>query len=146
MKPENNSEETTGRGCSSHALFGVDGATGRGFEIVKFEDEYGYPCSIQESSRAVCENDDGTVDDPLGWIWLGIDDAKPQIMKSKARELGMELPPGEVSGWMPYPIPNDVLLTTRMHLNQTQVRGLIDRLTLWLETGSLTPNRFKSDL
>ena len=125
---------------ASGALFGVDGATGRGFEIVEFRDDYDHPCSIQESSRAVCENEDGTVDDPLGWIWLGIDDAKPQIMKSVAKKMGMELPPGEVSGWMPYPIPEDVLLTTRMHLNETQVRGLIDRLTLWLETGSLAPN------
>jgi site-specific DNA-methyltransferase (adenine-specific) len=127
-------------GVASTDLFGVDGATGRGFPYVEFRDEYGEKCSIQISSRAVFENEDGTVDDPLGWIWLGIDDAKPQIMKSKAKALGMELPPGEVSGWMPYPIPDDVLLTTRMHLNETQVRGLIARLTLWLETGNLSPN------
>lgn len=121
-------------------MFGVDGATGRGFPLVTFSDEYGHACSIQESSRAVCENDDGTVDDPLGWIWLGIDDPNPQIMKSKALALGMKLPPGEVSGWMPYPLPDDVSINTRMHLNEMQVRGLIERLTLWLETGTLTPN------
>jgi hypothetical protein len=46
---------------------------------------------------------------------------------------------------MPYPLPEDVLLTTRMHLNETQVRGLMARLTLWLETGSLTPNSHLSD-
>jgi len=138
--PETPAEEKDLVGIATHALFGVDGATGRGFPYVEFRDEYGEKCSIQESSRAVFENEDGTVDDPLGWIWLGIDDAKPQIMKSKAQALGMELPPGEVSGWMPYPLPEDVLLTTRMHLNETQVRGLIARLTLWLETGSLTPN------
>ena len=127
-------------GVASTDLFGVDGATGRGFPYVEFSDEYGEKCSIQISSRAVFENEDGTVDDPLGWIWLGIDDAKPQIMKLKAKALGMELRPGEVSGWMPYPIPDDVLLTTRMHLNEKQVRGLIARLTLWLETGNLSPN------
>jgi hypothetical protein len=27
-----------------------------------------------------------------------------------------------------------------MHLNEKQVRGLIARLTLWLETGDLSPN------
>jgi hypothetical protein len=138
--PETPAEEKDLVGIATHALFGVDGATGRGFDTVTFHDEYGHECSIQESSRAVFENDDGTVNDPLGWIWLGIDDAKPQIMKSVAKKMGMELPPGEVSGWMPYPIPEDVLLTTRMHLNETQVRGLITRLTLWLKTGSLTPN------
>ena len=127
-------------GSDAHALFGVDGATGRGFEIVKFRDEYDKECSIQESSRAVCENDDGTVDDPLGWIWLGIDNAEPKIMKSDAFRMGIPVPPGPITGWMPYEIPPEVSLTTRMHLNETQVRGLIDRLTLWLETGDLSPN------
>lgn len=144
--PETPAEEKDSVGIATHALFGVDGATERGFPRVTFFDENGYECSIQESSCAVCENEDGTGDDPLGCIWLGIDDAKPQIMESKARALGMQLPPGEVSGWMPYPIPPDVQLTTRMHLNETQVRGLIARLTLWLETGSLTPNAAMSEV
>jgi hypothetical protein len=122
-------------------LFGVDDETCRGFRLVKFTDEYGKECSLQISSRAVCENEDGTVDDPLGWIWLGIDDAEPLIMKTKARELGMPLPPGEVRGWMPYPVPEDVLMHTRMHLNEQQVRGLIARLQTWLDTGAFsTPN------
>ncbi len=118
--------------------FGIDKVTDRGFHCVEFKDSYGEKCSVQISSRAVTQNEDGTVDNPLGWIWLGIDDAKPQIMKTKARELGMELPPGEVSGWMPYPIPKDVLLSTRMHLSENQVRGLIERLTSWLDTGCLS--------
>jgi hypothetical protein len=132
-------ETDTPQKAAARDAFGVDGAAGRGFKLVKFRDEYGEDCSIQESSRTACENDDRTVDDPKGWIWLGIDDAKPRIMKAKARALGIEPPPGEVGGWMPYPLPEDVLLTTRMHLNETQVRGLVARLTLWLETGSLTP-------
>jgi len=145
MKSPEENQLTPGQGLPSADLFGVDGTTGRGFELVEFRDAYSEKCSIQESSACPCENEDGTVDDPLGWIWLGIDDAKPQILKTVARKMGMELPPGEVSGWMPYPIPDDVLLTTRMHLNETQVRGLIARLTLWLETGSLTPNTKLSD-
>lgn len=142
---DQNESDTPQEAVASDALFGVARTTGRGFPLIEFRDEYDHPCSIQESSRAVCENEDGTVDDPLGWIWLGIDDAKPQIMKSKAKALGMELPPGEVSGWMPYPIPDDVLLTTRMHLNEKQVRGLVSVLTRWLETGTLTPNAELSD-
>lgn len=144
MKSPEENQLTPGQGLSSADLFGVDETTGRGFPRVAFLDEYGEECSIQESSRAVFEDDDGNVSDPLGWIWLGIDDAKPQIMKSKAKALGLELPPGEVSGWMPFPVPDDVLMTTRMHLNETQVRGLIARLTLWLETGSLSPNTLMS--
>jgi hypothetical protein len=118
-------------------LFGEATHTQRGFELVNFKDEYDTPCSLQESSRAVCENEDGSVDDPLGWLWLGVDDPAPQVMKSKAKALGLTLPPGEVTGWMPYPIPEDVHMTTRMHLNEKQVRGLIARLELWLETGRI---------
>lgn len=135
-----NFDEASGGGLPALPLFGVDGATGRGFPIVEFRDEYDHACSIQESSRAVCENDDGTVDDPLGWLWLGIDDPQPQIMKRDVQRLGLELPPGEVTGWMPYPLPEEVHVTTRMHLNETQVRGIIARLQGWLDTGSLTPN------
>jgi len=118
--------------------FGTDSTTNRGFPVVEFKDEYDTECSLQISSRAVIEDEDGTVDDPLGWIWLGIDDAEPKILKTNARKLGIELPPGEVSGWMPYPVPDEVLMNTRMHLNEQQVRGLIARLQTWLETGDFT--------
>ncbi len=117
---------------------GDEKETARGFSLITFKDAYGASCSIQESSACPCENDDGTVDNPLGWIWLGIDDADPKIMKTKARELGMALPPGECTGWMPYPLSEDVLLTTRMHLNETQVRGLVARLQQWLDKGTLS--------
>ena len=103
--------------------------TERGFGHVQFNDEYEHKSSIQISSRAVCENEDGSVNDPLGWIWLGIDDAAPEIMVSKARELGMEIPEGKENGWMPYPLPQEVHMTTRMHLNEVQVRGLVAVLT-----------------
>jgi hypothetical protein len=56
-------------------------------------------------------------------------------MKSQAEALGLELPPGEVSGWMPYPIPKEVLIGTRMHLNREQVASLIHDLSQWLKTG-----------
>ena len=128
------SETTQGR---NDMLWGDDDKTCRGFEIVHFKDEYGAECSLQISSAAVFANEDGTVGDPLGWIRLGKDDAEPVIMKSKARELGIPLPPGDVSGWMPYPVPNDVEIHTRMHLNEQQVRGLIARLQTWLDTGAL---------
>ena len=124
-------------------MLGKFSTTHRGFEIVHFRDEYGVQCSLQISSACIVENEDGTVDDPLGWVWLGVDDADPKVMKSKARELGLQLPPGEVSGWMPYPIPDDVLLTTRMHLNEEQVRGLVERLQTWLDTGQLAAKQVK---
>jgi hypothetical protein len=56
-------------------------------------------------------------------------------MKSDALRLGMELPGGPVEGWMPYPLPKEALLSTRMHLNKKQVRALAAMLNLWLRTG-----------
>jgi hypothetical protein len=69
------------------------------------------------------------------FIWLGVNDGKPQVMKSQATAWGLELPPGEVSGWMPYTIPQEVQISTRMHLSRDQVEGLVERLQRWLETG-----------
>jgi hypothetical protein len=108
--------------------------TGRGFEIINFDDRYGVACSLQQSSLS------GDDDEPPGHtaIWLGPNDADPKIMKSKAEELGVPLPSGEVSGWMPYPIPEQVLLTTRMHLDRQLVVQLVHRLQTWLETGSFS--------
>lgn len=116
---------------------GTESETNRGWQYVSFKDEYDHDCSLQISSRAICENEDGTVDDPLGWIWLGLDSIKPRIMKTDAQRLGLKLPPGEVTGWMDYPTPKEVIFHSRMHLNEQQVRGLIARLQIWLETGEL---------
>lgn len=122
---------------TSTSMLGEEGKTRRGFELVTFLDTYDKKCSLQESSRGVCEEEDGTVTDPLGWIWLGIDDPEPMVMKRDALRMGLQLPPGEVSGWMPFEIPKEVLIHTQMHLNEQQVRGLVARLNLWLGTGSL---------
>ena len=111
--------------------------TDRGFELLSFKDVYNLGCSLQISSRAVCENEDGSVDNPLGWLWLGIDDAQPTIMVSDARELGLEIPEGLMNGWMPYKVPEEVLMHTRMHLGEKEVRGLVNKLTKWLETSEL---------
>lgn len=42
-----------------------------------------------------------------------------------------------MNGWTPYTLPEGVLITTQMHLNEHQVKALIARLQLWLDTGSL---------
>lgn len=115
-------------------MLGEDTITPRGFKVVEFEDAYGYECSLQQSS-AVGDDDDAMENPGSSFVWLGIDNGKPQVMKSQAKALGLTLPPGEVSGWMPYPIPEEVQISTRMHLNREQVKGLIERLQRWLETG-----------
>ena len=138
MEKPNDANNGGDSSVESTDLFGVDGATHRGFPLVTFRDTNDCECSLQESSRAVFENEDGTVDDPLGWIWLGIDDPEPKVMWKDAAKLGVKT--DATSGWVPYPIPEEVLLSTRMHLNEKQVRGLIDRLQQWLDTGTLSPN------
>jgi len=107
--------------------------TQRGFELVEFSDTHGDKCSIQESSACTVEGDDNG----QGFLWIGIDDPQPKILATVAQRLGLPIPPGEVSGWVPYPIHDDVLISTRMHLNEPQVRALVEKLTAWLESGSL---------
>ena len=111
--------------------------THRGFEIVKLTDAYGIECSIQQSSE--CADTEDAYDRPRSsYLWVGVDDPEPKVMRSQAASVGLCVPAGEeVSGWMPYPIPPQVLLSTRMHLNKDQVSGLVKRLQAWLKTGSL---------
>ena len=92
--------------------------TARGFDLMEFTDLYGAQCSIQKSSLAT---DDA--------IWIGVDDANPKIMASKTTDGG--------NGWVPYQIPEDALLTTRMHLNREQVKKIIPVLQLFVETGEI---------
>ena len=91
----------------------------RGFSIIKFKDQYDNGCSLQKSS--VMSPD---------CIWLGVDDANPQIMASKTAEGG--------TGWVPFAIPSDVNLTTRMHLTQKQVKELLPHLKRFARTGELS--------
>lgn len=93
-------------------------------------DLYRSPCSIQESSLA---------DDHA--IWLGIDEADPKIMARDAVTIGrkdlLNEGPERLNGWVSYPIPYQVQLTTRMHLNQEQVAALIPLLQYFVEHGYL---------
>lgn len=98
--------------------------TERGFAIGKFTDRYGTKCSIQKSSLATED-----------CIWLGINDADPKIMASQAEKFGVET--DETTGWVKYPVPDEVLLSTRMHLSQEDVKKLLPLLQKFAETGSL---------
>ena len=101
-----------------------DSKTQRGFNYTEFTDSYGAKCSLQMSSSAMEEK-----------IWLGVNNAEPKIMVSKAKEYGLE--PVGINGWMEYPVPKDVLMNTRMHLNRKQVKELLPYLTRFVETGVL---------
>ncbi|MGH1502820.1 MAG: hypothetical protein ACRBI6_04635 [Acidimicrobiales bacterium] len=101
--------------------------TQRGFQVVRFTDENGAECSLQQSSLAVFEQPGSSA------VWLGPNDASPLIMCSQAKSLGVEQV-GE-NGWQRYPVPDEVQFTTRMHLGPDAVRALITQLQSWLDTG-----------
>jgi hypothetical protein len=89
----------------------------RGFQYIQFEDCYGLKCSIQESSCT--ENR----------LWVGIDNAEPKIMASKAKEHNIETK--ETTGWIAYPIPSDVLLSTRMLIDKKLAEKIVKILQDW---------------
>lgn len=96
--------------------------TKRGFMIGTFADTYGHKCELQESSLATED-----------CIWLGIADAEPKIMASDAKSFGIKTE--QTTGWIPYPIPDEVLLRTRMHLNRERALELIKALQVFVDTG-----------
>lgn len=89
--------------------------TKRGFALLSFKDSYGEECSLQKSS---------SIDDR---IWLGISHARPLIMCSDARKLGLPYAKNE-NGWQDFEIPEEVLIHTRMHLTKRQSRKLALKL------------------
>lgn len=92
--------------------------TERNFPVADFVDFYGVPCSLQISSLA------GTQ-----CVWLGINNADPQIMASKVTHGG--------TGWVKYPLHPDVCISTRMHLSRDQVAELLPHLQKFVETGEI---------
>lgn len=100
--------------------------TNRGFGIIKFNDDYGELCSLQESSAV----------NPH--IWLGIHEVHPQLMCQDAIKLGIPLDEhcerdytGKAVGWQEYKLPKEVFIGTRMHLNPAQAKELGMKLIEW---------------
>ena len=87
--------------------------TQRGFVRIEFEDFNGEMCSLLKSSIAT--------DD---CIWLGVNDAKPRVCVLN-------------EGWKPYLMPDDVMMTTRMHLSRDQVAALMPYFVYFVENGDL---------
>lgn len=102
--------------------------TARGFQLIEFKDYYDTPCSLQASSLAHYEQPG------ISAVWIGPDDAKPMVIHHEAAAVGVKT--DATCGWVPFPIPPQVNLTTRAHLDRKQVKALITHLTRWLETGS----------
>ena len=92
--------------------------TPRNFKLIEFRDYYENECSIQESSLAIEEA-----------IWIGVDDANPQILESKIKEGG--------TGYVKYIVPEDVHFTTRMHLTREQVKEILPFLKKFVKEGEI---------
>lgn len=101
----------------------------RGFLVGEFEDANGEKCSIQESSACCRDEEEGS------YLWLGNDDANPMVMAYDAPRLGVNTT--ETTGWVPYPVPKEVLMHTRMHLSQRQVKELLPLLKHFAKHGEL---------
>lgn len=112
---------------NNFSLGSVD-TTARGFEIIRFADGYEHPCSLQASSLAVYEKPGTSA------IWIGTEDAKPLVMWKDAAAVGVKT--DAMSGWVPFPIPLEVQLSTRAHMTREQVIALIGHLQRWLKNGS----------
>lgn len=102
--------------------------TSRGFARIDFCDHYDTPCSLQKSSFATEDA-----------VWFGVSDTEPTLMASDARRLGIATG-GQSNGWVPYPVPSEVLMTTRMHLTREQVAELLPVLRRFVETGEVAPD------
>lgn len=95
--------------------------TQRGFIRKEFIDTYGKKCSLQKSS--VSEKD---------CVFLGIDDPDVKVLASRHPELTTQ-----TTGWIDVPLPIDVLIVGRMHLDQHTARQLIEALQQFVATGEL---------
>lgn len=91
--------------------------TERGFGVVKFKDLYDVPCLLQESSLATSNA-----------IWLG----------TKPTECAKWKDPEQCGEYDTVPMPKEYLISTRMLLDQKQVKELLPHLIRFAETGSLT--------
>jgi hypothetical protein len=96
-------------GGSVKTPLGTVGFTNRAFEIILFQDRYGTPCSLQQSSLADFEQPGSSA------VWLGVDQ--------------------QLSG---HDGIFDPANQTRMHLDLAQVKALICVLEQWLTNGHFT--------
>ena len=86
--------------------------TARNYLGTAFLDTYGVSCSMQESSYAA---------EPC--IWLGVD--KPEFKHISGGKM------------YDYTLPENVIVFSRMHLNQEQARKLANNLLYFAEHGCL---------
>jgi hypothetical protein len=106
--------------------------SGRGFSKVVFKDSHDKQCEILCSS-AIDDTDRGWDNPGTSYLHIGLSGPEPIVLCANAEKVGLQ--PASSVGWQPYPIPDDVFISTSMHLSREQVAGLIVRLQEWLDNG-----------
>jgi hypothetical protein len=101
-----------------------DRKTERGFSLLRFKDKYDNDCTLQKSSLATEDA-----------IWFGVENPNARILNYDAKKLGIK--PRDTVGWMSYPLPDEVSISTRMHLTQEQIKDLLPILIKFADTGEL---------
>lgn len=99
--------------------------TKRGFSICEFIDRNGQACNLQKSSIATED-----------CVWLGLEDANPIVLHGDAKRLGVVT--DATCGWVEYPIPTEVSLSTRMHLTKEQAYQLSLKLLEFAQSGEFS--------
>lgn len=112
--------------------FGTYHEDALGWPSVEFKDLYQERCYVQMSS-IVGGYPDALQRPGTSALWLGMREVTAQVMAKDAAKVGVVT--DQTVGWVPFPIPPEVMVTTSMHLSREQVEGLRDRLTEWLQTG-----------
>lgn len=88
--------------------------TGRGFDLIEFEDFYGKKCNIQKSSLALVDA-----------IWFGCENIELKKIKG--------------GGWEEIDT-TDCIANNRMHLTRKQVKKLLPILKHFAKTGEIISN------
>lgn len=101
--------------------------TGRGFEIIEFEDHNGQTCSLQQSSAIGWFASDAP---GSSFVWLGVNDVIPKVLVQN-------------EGWVDVELPKGAMTSARMHLDQDSIKELVKHLNRWLKTGSLSLRQAK---
>jgi len=103
--------------------------TERGFDVITFKDRYNTECNIQKSSLAYED-----------CIWFGVACAQPKIMAKDTQQGGV--------GWVDYKIPDNVCITTRMHLTRKDVLKLLPILIRFVLTGNIMKriNKYENNM
>lgn len=95
-----------------------------GFPRIVFEDNGGQACCLEVSS--VILSGHGEAHPGTSGVLLGVVDVKPKIMAKHAAGVGVEQ--SSSVGWIEYPLPPQVHISSRMFLNRGQVNALVVHL------------------